>query len=306
MKASLLILHQIETNSEHKQQKLFEAADIGPFVKWVGGKSSLLAQYKPLFPQTAKNYFEPFVGGGAVFFHLKAKNISSLYTLNDMNPELISVYRIVRDEVDALVLLLSEFKAKHSKEFYYKVRAWDRVDTFKKRTDLERAARFLYLNRTCYNGLWRVNSKGQFNVPMGRYKNPNIENQDRLRGASQALQGVKLTNLDFSDCVAAAQAGDFVYFDPPYIPLNATSNFTSYSKDGFDLKDQERLAETVLDLHDRGCNVMVSNSSAQIVYDIYNSLGISSLTIHSVEAKRRINSKSKKRGEIAEVVIVNY
>ena len=287
-----------------------EVTEPSPFVKWAGGKSQLLSQYSAYFPEKCDAYFEPFVGGGAVFFHLRHReSFADSFHISDANEELILTYQVVRDEPEELLQYLRVFEGKHQeygKKFYYDIRAWDRSAGFKRRKKVARAARFIYLNKTCYNGLWRGNSAGQVKVPMGRYKNPNIVDAERIQLASRALDGVKVTVSDFEESVRDAKAGDFVYLDPPYVPLNGTSNFTSYYSDGFDLEQQRRLADLFLDLHRRGCKVMLSNSETEIVRELYQGLGIVSLDIHKVFARRQINSDSDKRGEITELVITNY
>jgi DNA adenine methylase len=277
-----------------------------PFLKWAGGKSQLLEQYAPLLPAgPVAAYFEPFVGSGALFFALRGRDFARRYALSDVNPELINVYRVVRDELPALIALLEAHRAAHaadSRTHYYAVRDRDRDPGWPGSAPaVERAARMIYLNKTCYNGLWRVNSKGHFNVPLGRYTNPPILDEGRLRAASAALQGVDIAVRDFRDVAAAARPGDFVYFDPPYVPLNATSNFTSYARDAFGEPEQRALAEVFRQLSVRGCKVMLSNSSAPCVYELY-----ADFHVMRVQARRAINSKAGKRGLIDEVVVVNY
>ncbi len=280
-------------------------ADAQPFLKWAGGKGQLLAQYDRFFPtDRGRAYFEPFAGSGAVFFELRKRALFDDYALSDVNPELINCYLVVRNQVDALVEALRDHKAKHEQdahEHYYKVRDLDRSPAWADASDVDRAARMIYLNKTCYNGLWRVNSKGQFNVPMGRYAKPDILSETRLRAASLALQDVDVNTQPFDDVLNHAQAGDFVYFDPPYDPLSSTANFTSYSADSFGQDDQRRLAGTFRALADRGCKVMLSNSDTPFVRGLYEGF-----TVHTVTARRAINSKGGKRGEITEVLVVNY
>ncbi len=202
-----------------------------PFLKWAGGKSQLLGQYEPYFPQEPmRGYYEPFVGSGAVFFHLHGRNLFQTYYLSEINTELLNCYRVVRDRLDELIARLIDHKARHSHDHYYATRNRDRDSMWAHASPVERAARMIYLNKTCYNGLWRVNQQGRFNVPMGRYKDPDIVNEDRLRAASRALQSVELAVEDFELVIRRAGRGDFVYFDPPYDPLSATANFTSYAR----------------------------------------------------------------------------
>jgi len=280
-------------------------ADAQPFLKWAGGKGQLLAQYDRFFPRKrGGTYFEPFVGSGAVFFELRKRGLFDTYYLSDVNPELVNCFTVVRDCVDDLIAALREHKARHDEDahtHYYAVRNLDRDPAWASATNVERAARMIYLNKTCYNGLWRVNSKGQFNVPMGRYRNPDILNEARLRAASEALQGVDVDTRPFEEVTERAQAGDFVYFDPPYYPLSDTANFTGYSADSFSADDQRRLAATFAKLHQQGCRVMLSNSDTPFVRELY-----ADFYVHTVTARRAINSKGGKRGEITEVVVVNY
>ncbi|HSJ58595.1 MAG TPA: Dam family site-specific DNA-(adenine-N6)-methyltransferase, partial [Anaerolineae bacterium] len=204
----------------------------GPFVKWAGGKGQLLSQLDPYLPPHFGRYVESFVGAGALFFHLYNRGrLAGLdVILIDSLAELIDCYRVVRDSVDELIAGLEQHEAhKHDPDYYYAVRAWDRHPGYQERGDVERAARFIYLNRTCYNGLYRVNRKGQFNVPFGRHANPAVCAPGRLRAASQALQGVTLLAADFSRCEQFAAAGDLFYFDPPYHPLSSTAHFTGYT-----------------------------------------------------------------------------
>ena len=266
-----------------------------PFLKWAGGKSRLISQYEPYLPDRdgVLRYYEPFIGSAALFFHLQPHDAR----LSDCNKKLIEVYEVVRDDVEALIEALQPHK--NEKGYYYDVRAQDPADL----TKVERAARLIYMNKTCYNGLYRENQKGEFNVPFGRYKRPKICDRPRLRAASKALQGVHLAAVDFEEAVADAGKGDFIYFDPPYVPLNATSSFTSYSRFGFDEADHRRLAAAYRELHERGCRVMLSNSSAPLVYDLYET---PEYQLIPVQASRSINSKADQRGPVTELLIVNY
>lgn len=269
-----------------------------PFLKWAGGKGRLLDQFAALYPRSLAGYHEPFVGSAAVFFHLRALRAEMRPArLTDSNEELINCYRCVRDEVEALIALLAEHKARHGPEHYYHVRA-QVPDTL---TRVERAARFIYLNKTCYNGLYRVNRRGQFNVPLGRYKNPGIFDPGDLRRASQALQDVMLEVASFRDVVAQARAGDFVYFDPPYFPLTRTANFTAYTENAFGEQEQRELAQVFGALDRKGCRVMLSNSWTPFILDLYRSY-----RCLEVRARRAINSDPARRGPIREVVVINY
>lgn len=266
-----------------------------PFLKWAGGKSRLLSQYEPHLPkrEDIRCYYEPFIGSAALFFYLQPEEAR----LSDYNWKLVETYEVVRDRPDELIEALKPHK--NEKEYYYKVRSQDPHDL----TPVQRAARLIYMNKTCYNGLYRENQKGEFNVPFGRYKRPKICDEERLHAASCALQGVELCAVDFEEAIADAGEGDFVYFDPPYVPLNATSSFTSYSRYGFDDEDHRRLAAAFQELTERGCLVMLSNSSAPLVYDLYEG---NDYHIEKVQARRNINSKAHKRGPVTELLIMNY
>ena len=273
---------------------------VKPFVKWVGGKRQLLTQFRELglypseFDDADGRYFEPFVGGGAVFFDLQPKKA----TISDLNSELITTYLIIRDNVEPLIESLKEHI--YDKDYFLKMRAMNPAEM----SELDVASRFIYLNRTCFNGMYRVNSKGQFNVPFGRYKNPIICDEDNLRAVSKTLKNVEILNADYKAAVSKAKTGDFVYFDPPYYPVSPTSLFTSYTKDGFAEKEQIELRDAFAELSNRGCYVMLSNSDSTFIRDTYS--GLKNVTITTVSAGRAINSKATGRGKIAELVITNY
>ncbi len=269
------------------------------FLKWAGGKLQLLKQFEKLFPANFRNYYEPFVGSGAVFFYVKSKLRPNKVILSDANEELINCFVVVRDKPSELVELLFNYRNKHSKEQYYKVRSLepDKLDT------VNRAARLIYLNKTCFNGLYRVNSKGQFNVPFGEYVNPSILNTNALLQASKLLQGVTLRVMSFEKVIDFAGKDDFVYFDPPYIPLSKTSNFTQYSRSHFSMREQRILSEVFKILDSRGCLVMLSNSDHSLTRELYHNY---EKNIVIVRAKRKINSIGSKRGAITEVVLTNY
>lgn len=263
-----------------------------PFLKWAGGKSKLIEQYTPYFPKDFKTYYEPFLGGGAVFFHLQPKNA----IISDINFELINTYCCVRDNLEQLIPLLEKHQQKHSKEYYYYVRS--QLAT----TELERAARLIYLNKTCFNGLYRENSKGLFNVPIGKYKSPKVYNPDLLSSVSEALKSAQIEVRSFDailDCAKTAQ--DFVYFDPPYYPLSPTSNFTAYSHYSFNQNDQIKLRDTFAELAGRGVKVMLSNSDCSFIRKIY-----SKFKVYETSALRAINSDASKRGKISELLVTSY
>ena len=273
-----------------------------PFIKWVGGKRGLLSQILPLIPKNFNNYFEPFLGGGALFFelyslgYLKDKNIY----LFDINAELINAYNIVKNNPTLLINELEIFKEKHSKEFYYEVRAWDRENDFLEIDELLRATRFIYLNKTCFNGLYRVNKKNQFNVPIGSYKNPNISDSEVIYKASKALQNSTIINTSYKDVLKYALKNDFVYFDPPYYPLTETSSFTSYSKFDFLDTQQKELFDVFEKLDNKGSMLAHSNSETNFIRELY-----SNYELHNVYANRFINSKSSCRGKISEIFVRN-
>jgi DNA adenine methylase len=263
-----------------------------PPVKWAGGKSQLIPQFEPLFPKREfGQYVEPFAGGGAVFFHL----LPPRAVLIDSNEDLINFYRVVRDELDALLQDLR--KHENTAEYYYRVRALDPH----RMGPVARASRFLYLNKTGYNGLWRMNSRGQHNVPFGRYRNPKIVDEPNLRLVSGALKKAELICGDFSLVLNCAEPGAFVYLDPPYHPLSATASFTSYTPAAFGEDDQRRLAEVFRELDERGCLVMLSNSDTPFIRELYKDYNI-----QVVYARRAINCRADKRGPVPELVIRNF
>lgn len=275
---------------------------IRPFLKWAGGKTQLLPALTLRIPQHFGRYHEPFVGSAALFWELH--NRGRLYhgaVLSDVNEALINLYRVVRDDVEDLILALQEHEQhKLSREYFYQVRAWDRQADWADRSPVERAARMIFLNRTGYNGLHRVNRHGQFNVPFGRYANPRIVDAANLRAASRALQAVELCVEDFRGVLGRAQPGDLVYFDPPYLPLSPTSSFTAYSQHTFGEVEHRQLAHVFAQLAERGCHVLLSNSSAPLVYELYKDF-----PIEEVPARRAINRDAARRGAVSEVVITN-
>ncbi len=270
-----------------------------PFLKWAGGKTQLLAQLDPFFPQKISAYFEPFMGSAAVFFFLRRTRGDFPAWLNDSNPELVNCFQIMRDQVDALIPLLHDHRAHHNQTHYYRARA----EVPAQLSELARAARLIYLNKTCFNGLYRVNARGQFNVPMGTYKHPRIFDEANLRAVSRALQNATLARGDFGAVLDQARAGDVVYFDPPY--YTEANGFTSYAvaangKATFGTDEQARLANIVAELAARGCIVVVSNSDTEFIRDLYRGFNI-----HTVRARRAINSNARGRGLVNEVVITN-
>ena len=269
------------------------------FLKWAGGKLQLIEQFKNIFPRNFRNYYEPFIGSGAVFFYVKSKLKPNKVILSDTNDDLINCFVIVRDKPSELVESLLNHKKKHSREYYYAVRniKSDSLDS------VNRAARMIYLNKTCFNGLYRVNSKGQFNVPFGDYVNPSIFDKSILFQASQLLQDVHLQIMTFEKVLDFARKDDFVYFDPPYIPVSKTSSFTGYSKSDFAVKEQKQLSKVFRTLDSRGCFVMLSNSDHVLTRELYRDYEKNTAI---VRAKRLINSVGTRRGAINELVVTNY
>lgn len=271
-----------------------------PFVKWAGGKAQLLPALAEILPQKIGTYYEPFLGGGAVFFALAAQGRFEAAALNDSNQELMDCYKIVRDFPDELIANLKERTETYKGDPAAVYDTWRRTDP-KTLDPVSRAARLIALNKTGFNGLYRVNKKGEFNVPIGRYDNPKICDETNLRACAELLNRVPNTLLstDFVNALEGAEPGDVVYFDPPYIPLSATANFSSYTPDGFSLDDHHRLAAMFKNLVERGVAVVLSNSETEITRALY-----AGFEIHPVQAKRHINSKGDKRGAISELIII--
>lgn len=272
-----------------------------PFVKWAGGKRQLLKQFRDLglyppelFDPTTNTYYEPFVGGGAVFFDLLPERAE----LSDLNRELVITYNVIKNNIDELIFSLKQHI--YDKEYYLEVRA----KNVNELSDIEVASRFIFLNRTGFNGLYRVNKKGQFNVPFGRYSNPVICDEENLRRVSRELQNVIIKHQDYTSVLKNAQKGDFIYFDPPYYPLNRTSSFTAYTSESFLEKEQTELRDTFVKLHKRDCYIMLSNSDTPFINDLYSE--IDGATIHKITAGRAINSKGSGRGKITELLVTNY
>lgn len=272
---------------------------IMPIVKWVGGKRQLIPELESRLPKKINTYFEPFFGGGALLFHLQPKSA----VINDVNMGLISMYQIVKNESNSLIDDLK--KHQNTSEYFYKMRDMDRnKDIFAKLTEVEKASRLIFLNKTCFNGLYRVNSSGEFNTPFGGYKQPNIVNESTIRAVSDYFNknSIKFLNLDFEESLEGIKKGDFVYFDPPYDPISINSNFTGYNESGFTKKDQERLRDLCVKLDKMGINFMLSNSATDYVKDLYKNF----VSVEIVKARRSINSDGNGRGEIDEVIVRNY
>lgn len=281
-------------------EKIEKYPRVAPVVKWVGGKRQLLDEIIPLFPSEFNCYYEPFFGGGAVLFRKKPKKA----VINDLNGDLIKVYRCIKDDPESLIEELKKYK--NDKEEFYKERELDRDKTaFAMLSDVRKAARLIYLNKTCFNGLYRVNSAGEFNTPFAAYKKPNIVNAEAIRAVHAYFNENDITIMegDFAHAVAGAKKGDFVYFDPPYDPISNSAAFTGYSEDGFGKSEQKRLCKLCEDLTNRGVKIMLSNSSTDFIHNLYND---PKYKVRVVRAKRAINSIGTKRGEVDEVLITNY
>lgn len=268
-----------------------------PFLKWAGGKRQLLSEIKKHIPDNINTYYEPFVGAGAVFLDLQPQTA----VINDINSELINCYKVIRDNPEKLILELSKFV--NSEEEFYKIRSWDKEKNYEKRSDIEKAARTIYLNKTCFNGLYRVNSKGYFNTPYGKYKNPSFIQEENIYNLSKYFKSAKIQflNKDFENVLKEAKKGDFVYLDPPYYPINKTSSFTSYSQNGFSEKEQIRLKSVLDILNSKGVFFLLSNSCCDFIKNLYKNY-----EIIEIFAKRNINSVGNKRDGVKEVLVKNF
>jgi DNA adenine methylase len=264
-----------------------------PIVKWVGGKTKLLPELLARMPESYGRYYEPFAGGAALFFRLAPKRA----VLADSNPDLIGLYTVVARDVNAVIRRLQAHRDAHDEAHYYDMRTrWNDRDV--EWSTPERAAAFIYLNKTCFNGLWRVNRAGAFNVPIGRYTDPPICVPEALRAAQQVLSRAEIRRADYRTAVRDAKAGDFLYFDPPYDPVTPTANFTSYTANAFGPDEQRALADTARELVARGCRVMLSNSDTPFIRSIYKGF-----RVDRVKCARAINSNAAKRGDVDEVIV---
>ncbi len=271
---------------------------VAPVLKWVGGKRQLIETFSPLLPKRITSYCEPFVGGGALLFHLQP---NTAY-VNDINKDLIGVYSVIKQNVDGLIEELK--KHKNEADYFYSVRNWDRdKEKYQSLSDVEKAARILYLNKTCYNGLYRVNNAGEFNSPYGYYRNPNIVNAPVLRAVSAYFTAadIHFSSIDYSEVLSSIKKGTFVYIDPPYDPVSETASFTGYAKGGFSKNEQIRLRQCCDELNRRGIKFMLSNSATPFIMEQYAGYNIT-----VVQAKRAVNSVGSKRGGVDEVVVRNY
>ena len=272
---------------------------LAPILKWVGGKRQLLDEILPLIPSKITTYVEPFVGGGAVLFELQPKKV----ILNDFNAELINVYKIVKENPIQLLELLEIHDSLNSEKYYYNIRHLDREESYISISNIEKAARIIYLNKTCFNGLFRVNQAGQFNSPYGRYKNPNIINKPTILAMSKYFNNndVKMLNGDYKKALKGLRKGSFVYLDPPYMPISSSSSFTGYTENGFSFEKQKQLKEECDKLNSKGINFLLSNSYHPVIRELY-----SDYETIIVKARRSINSNGNKRGEINEILVRNY
>lgn len=272
---------------------------VSPILKWVGGKRQLIESIVPLIPEHT-TYYEPFVGGGAVLFHTQPKKA----IINDSNEELINIYQVIKEQPEELITLLESHRDRNSQEYFYEVRSLDRdKGEYAALTPAERAARIIYLNKTCYNGLFRVNRAGEFNAPWGRYKNPNITNETTIRAMSRYFNGAKVTVYcgDYREALKGIRKGSFVYLDPPYMPLSTSSSFTGYTAAGFGPQEQVELKRQCDLLNKRGIKFLLSNSCCDFIENLYQDY-----IVERVSAKRAINARADKRGAIDEVLVRNY
>lgn len=284
-------------NEMSGKDNTLEKKSVVPILKWVGGKRQLFNEIKKYIPEY-KIYYEPFLGGGAVFFGLQPERA----VINDINTSLMCVYQVIRDHTDELIEELKQHK--NEADYFYKIRNWDRdKEAYDRKSDIQKASRIIYLNKTCYNGLFRVNRAGEFNAPFGRYKNPGIVNEKALRAVAGYLRqpGITLMNTDFEKALRGVQKGDFVYFDPPYDPVSDSANFTGYDMRGFDREEQKRLKLLCDALNKKGTKFLLSNSATDFIFDLYKEY-----TIKTIKAKRSVNSRADRRGEVDEVLIRNY
>jgi DNA adenine methylase len=272
-----------------------------PFLKWAGGKARLIPQLEVHYPTSFNDYFEPFFGGGAVFFSLKV-SLSSY--INDINDTLMDAYVHIRDEIEIIIPKLAKLESTYKKLsleqrqlFYYEQRS--KFNSLKAGT--QRTVLLIFLNKTCFNGLYRENNKGEFNVPFGKYTNPTICDAENLRAVSEKLKLTTITSVGYKEAVSKAKSGDFIYLDPPYEPLSTTSSFTAYHENGFTSKDQTDLRDLFIELDKRGCYVMLSNSTAPLIKELYKDY-----KQIEVQAARNINAKATGRGKITELVVLNY
>lgn len=274
--------------------------NIKPVLKWAGGKTQLLDEITPLIKKKLKKngtYFEPFLGGGAVLFSLKPKKA----VVNDFNKELYNLYTVIKNSPKELIMSLR--KHENNEDYFYNIRNIDRLANYTNLSSIEKASRTIYLNKTCFNGLYRVNSKGEFNVPFANNKNPKIVDEKNIIGISRYFRNndVTLLNRDFEDAIQFAKKGDFIYFDPPYVPTSKTASFTAYTKESFDMEDQIRLRDLAIKLDEKDIDFLISNSIADEILELYGNKDI--FQIREVSVKRNINSKGHLRNGVKEALI---
>ena len=267
-----------------------------PFIKWVGGKRRVIPELEKRLPKKFNRYFEPFIGGGAFLFHLNHKDSF----ISDLNSELINLYIVVKDSVNELIADLELHE--NSSEYFYNIRNLDRdSENYNRLSAVEKASRFIYLNKSCFNGLYRVNRKGEFNVPFGKYKNPIYFEKENLLKCNKFLQNIEIQHGEFTTYRDKIQTDDFVYFDPPYFPITDTSNFTSYTKDGFGINEQRKLLDFLQEIDNRGAFFMLSNSYSDFTMDFYKEFNID-----IIDVGRSINSRADKRGKVKEIIVRNF
>ena len=274
---------------------------VKPILKWVGGKRQLLEEIIPLIEPKPSTYVEPFIGGGSVLFAMQPKKA----IINDYNGELINVYKVIESAPEDLIKQLEIHSKKNSEEYFYYLRGLDRkAEEYEKMSEIEKAARIIFLNKTCFNGLYRVNASGQFNTPYGKYKNPNILDATTIRAISNYFNtaNIKILEGDYKKALKGIRKGAFVYLDPPYMPISESSSFTGYTAGGFDIEQQEELRDECIKLHNKGIKFLQSNSDCEEIRELYTN---STFKIKTVKARRNINSKANGRGEISEVLIYN-
>jgi len=287
-----------ETQNAKRESNNLNSSEPRPFLQWVGGKRSMIQQYSRFFPTNYNAYYEPFVGGGAIFFSL----LPSKATLADNNPELIKTYEAIRDSPEEVIFLLKELKRKHSKELYMAIRELDRkYNLFSDLRSVEIAARMIYLNQTCFNAIYRVNKKGQFNVPIGSSLNRLICDKNTIMNVSKVLKKTTIICADFEEALSDYTENDFVYLDPPYAPISKYSDFTRYTKEKFYQNDQLRLKNMFDKLTKAGCKVMLSNSDCEYIRDLYKDYNLI-----SVSSSRKLNCKKDRRGQVSELLILNF
>lgn len=273
--------------------------EVKPILKWVGGKRQLLSEISPMIPEKFNKYYEPFLGAGAVLFSL----LPGKAIINDLNSELINVYKVIKEQPDELIKLLKEHTDNNNKEYFYQIRELDRQAGYESLSNVFKASRTIYLNKTAYNGLYRVNKAGQFNTPWGSYKKPRILDTDNILTMSEYFNSneIEILNVDYKNALNSVSKGDFVYLDPPYLPISPSSAFTAYTSNGFGTKEQEELKKTCDVLDKQGVKFLLSNSYHPFLLDLYKDYNIK-----TVKARRSVNSQGHKRGKIKEILVYNY